>query len=209
MAQVTRLGLYGGPRPPYAAFAAAVTAAITGDTTILEAEVVAGGKQIIITLTSDTWAATLGADNAVTTAFIAGFDSDGVEAGGWNTTVRDASLTFAAVSRDSDTVVTVTIPVTAAFAIDSDETITVTLDASTLVTSVIDIGATPTIGITAQSEGPSVPPTPAPDGKVGAAKAGMNMYDKAARRRQQALQDEDDFLQIVKIALPEIMKYLK
>ena len=51
--------------------------------------------------------------------------------------------------------------------------------------------------------------TPAPDGKIGAAKAGMNIYDKSARRRQQALQEEDDFLQIIKIALPEIMKYLK
>jgi len=64
-------------------------------------------------------------------------------------------------------------------------------------------------GITVVSATPGVPPTPAPDGKIGSAKAGANYYDKAARRRQQALQDENDFLEIVKIALPEIVKYLK
>lgn len=183
-----------------------VTAAVTGDTTILESEVVTGSKQIIVTLTNDTWAATLGADNAVTDAFIAGFDSDGAEAGGWNATVRDAALAFGDITRDSDTQVTVVLPAVGAYSIDSDETVTITLDASTLVTSGSDVTATPTFSITAEADGPT---TPAPDGKIGAAKAGMNLYDKSARRRQQALQDEDDFLQIIKIALPEIMKYLK
>jgi len=206
MAQVTRLGLYGGPRSPYATFVAAATSAAVTAGAITEAQVVAGGQTIVITLTNDTWHATLGADNAVTTAFIAGFGSDGAEAAGWNATVRDASLTFAAVTRTSDTEATVVLPATGAYSISSDETVTITLDASTLVTSGTDVTATPAVSITAGAEGPM---TPAPDGKIGSAKAGANYYDKAARRRQQAIQDETEFLEIIKISLPEIMKYLK
>ncbi len=39
-----------------------------------EAEVVPGAETLIITLTNDTWDVTVGADNAITTALIAGIE---------------------------------------------------------------------------------------------------------------------------------------
>ena len=149
MAAVTRLGLYGGPRPPYAEFQAQVTAAITG--TVIgagEADIVAGGRTIIITLTADTWGATVGDDNAITTALINGIDSAGSEANGWDAVVK-AGLTHADVTRDSPTVVTVLLPAFASYDITADETITVTVPNTALVTSSEDVTGTPTFDITA------------------------------------------------------------
>lgn len=128
MAAVTRLGLYGGPRAPYAGFApAAATVALTGTvTTATEADIVAGGKTLILTVTNDTWVATVGADNSITTALINGLDSDGAEAGGWDAVVK-AGLTHTAVTRTSDTVVTITLPAFASYDITANETITATV----------------------------------------------------------------------------------
>ena len=118
---------------------------------VSEAQIVAGldGSgdpiTIIVTMTGTTWDATLGADNAVSTAFIQGFDSAQSEAGGWNATIRDV-LTYAAITRDSDTQATLTIPATAGYAITANETITVTIPASaTAAGQVIVAGETMTI----------------------------------------------------------------
>jgi hypothetical protein len=60
---------------------AAPSAALTGTLAdgATEAQIVSGGETLIITLTNDTWDATIGDNNAKTTALINGIDSDGAE----------------------------------------------------------------------------------------------------------------------------------
>ena len=110
-----------------------------------EAEIVAGSDTLVITLSTDTWDPTVGADNAITTALINGIDSAQAEATGWDAVVK-AGLTFNEVTRTSDTVVTITLPAFATYDITADETITVTVPA-TAVTSGSAIVATPTFDV--------------------------------------------------------------
>ena len=142
---------------------AAVTAAITG--TIFgatEADVVAGGKTIVITLTNDTWLAG-GAFDAQRQAIINGLNSAQAEATGWNAVVRDAE-SVSAVVRSSDTVVTITLSAAPTYDITAQETITVTVPASALVTSASAVVGTPTFGVTTVA--PAVVPSAQPGGGV-------------------------------------------
>lgn len=125
------------------------TAALTGTATagIEETDVVAGGKTIIITLTNDTWVATVGQDNAITTALIAGITSAQSEAAGWNAVVR-ANMVYTDVVRTSDTVVTITLSAEATYDITATETITATIPATAL-TNAIPTVATPTFTVAA------------------------------------------------------------
>lgn len=148
MAQVTRLGLYGGARAPYAGFVAATaTAAITGTATasITEADIVTGGKTLIITLTNDTWVASGATFNAIRQDIIDGLDAAASPALGWNDEVRDKEV-VAAVVRDSDTQVTITLTASALYDITATETITITVPA-TAVTAAAPITATPTFSV--------------------------------------------------------------
>ena len=131
----------------YAGNALSASADVTLVASLTETQVVAGGQTIVFTLSNDTWEATLGADNAVSTAFINSLDSGGAEAFGWDAVVK-AGLTFADVTRDSDTQVTVLLPAFPTYSITADETITADLDASVFTTSVIDVTATPTFTVT-------------------------------------------------------------
>jgi hypothetical protein len=154
----TRLGLYGGPGRQYAGFdAATASAAITGTVGdgALESEIVSTGGTIIITLTNDTWVASGAAFDAQRQNIIDGLDAAASPATGWNTLIRDV-IDVSTVARTSDTVVTITIPATGAYAIDADETITVTVPATALVTSGTNVTATPTITITAATELPRI-----------------------------------------------------
>lgn len=117
-------------RAPYAdsagvglAFALTGTAIAGG---VLESEIVTGGETLIITLTGDTWKSTVGADNAITTALIAGITGDDAGANGWD---DEVTITHANVARTSDTVVTITLPAAAAYAIAANETVTVAVPA--------------------------------------------------------------------------------
>ncbi len=93
---------------------------------VLESEMVTGGETLIVTVTGDTWHPDLGADNAITTAFLAGITGDGDYA-------TIAALTdFEDVARTSDTVVTLTWPAGVGYAIAADETITVDIPGSAL-----------------------------------------------------------------------------
>ena len=87
-----------------AATVPAAVAAITGTATasITEADIVAGGKTIIITLTNDTWVAAGATFNAIRQDIIDGLDSAQSELLGWNNEVRDKEV-VGAVVRDSDT----------------------------------------------------------------------------------------------------------
>jgi len=114
--------------------------------TSTEAEIVSGGKTIIITLTNDTWGPTVGDDNAITTAIINGIDSNCSEIYGWDAVVK-AGLDYTDVSRDSSTQVTVTLNAEATYDISANETITVTIPASALVTSSQELVAAPVGGV--------------------------------------------------------------
>lgn len=128
-------------------------AIITGTASggLTEAEVVAGGKTIIITLTNDTWITAGALFNAQRQAIINGLDSAQAETFGWDAVVK-ALQGVAGVVRTSATVVTITLDAQATYNIAANETITVTVPASALSTSLVAVVATPTFNVTAADE---------------------------------------------------------
>ena len=130
-----------------------ITAAITGTATatIDEADIVAGGKTIIITLTGDTWlAAGTGpiGTTAQTNAILAGIDSAQSETLGWDNEVK-ANFVSTDLVRTSATVATITMGAESAYDITAPETITVTIPSAALTASAVDVMATPSISIVA------------------------------------------------------------
>lgn len=121
-------------------------AALTGTAlaSITEADIVTGGKTIIITLSNDTWIADI---TAVRQDIINGLDSAQAEGTGWNAVVQ-ATQAVGGVVRTSDTVVTITLDAFATYNITATETITVTVPSSA-VTLAGAIVATPTFTVTA------------------------------------------------------------
>lgn len=123
---------------------AVVTGTITASVT--EADIVAGGKTIIITLTGDTWiAAGAGSFDLQRDEILQGLDSAQSEALGWNLQVRDLEP-ITSVVRTSDTVVTITLGGSALYNITAQETITVTVPGTAL-TGGASIVATPTFTV--------------------------------------------------------------
>jgi len=127
------------------------SAALTGTVTasITEADIVTGGKTIILTLTGDTFiAAGTGSigTTANTQALIDGITSAGAEATGWNAVVR-AGIETTDVVRTSNTVATITLDAEATYNITANETITVTVPAAVL-TGASPLVASPTFTIT-------------------------------------------------------------
>lgn len=99
---------------------------------VTEAQMAAGGETLILTLTGppSIWDATVGADNAVTTALLAGITGDDDYA-------TIAALTdFEDVARTSDSVVTITYPVGTGYSIAADEDVSVAVPASAVSTGV-------------------------------------------------------------------------
>lgn len=127
-----------------------ISAALTGTATasITEADVVAGGKTIIITLTGDTWVASGAAFDAQRQNIINGIDSAQAEGTGWDAVVK-AGLAVTTVVRTSNTIVTVTLSAFGSYDITAQETITVTIPTTALVTSVAPVIATPTFTVAA------------------------------------------------------------
>ncbi len=142
------------------AFGPTATAALTGSVlpTLLESEVVSGGKTIILTLTDDAWVAAGGTFDAVRQDIIDGLLSDGVEAAGWNVEVV-AAIPVGNVVRTSDTVVTITLPAVGAYVITANETIEATIDAGALVDTVQPLVAPETFTVTDEP----APPMPTMD----------------------------------------------
>lgn len=126
---------------------AALTGTITAATT--EADIVAGGKTIVLTLTGDTWVAAgtgpIGS-TADTQAIIDGITSAQAEAAGWNAVVK-VGIDIADVVRTSATVCTITLDPEATYDITAQEVITTTIPAAALVTSASAIVATPTFTV--------------------------------------------------------------
>jgi hypothetical protein len=97
-----------------------------------EAQVRAGGKTIILTLTYDTWVAAGAVFDAQRQAIINGLNSAGSAALGWNNVVR-ATQSVAGVVRTSATVVTITLDAFPTYDISASETITITVPQAALV----------------------------------------------------------------------------
>ena len=135
-----RIGSFSGP-------SAALTGTLSDGAT--EPQIVAGAETLVVTLTGDTWDATIGANNSKTTDLINGIDSGGSEGTGWDAVVK-ANLDYNDVARTSDTVVTITLGAEATYDIAANETITVTVPA-TAVAGTDAIVATPTFDIVASS----------------------------------------------------------
>jgi len=96
-----------------------------------ESKIVSGGKTVVVTVSGTTFVATFGDNNAVTTAFIQGFDSAQAEAGGWDAKMITAgALTHAAVTRTDANTATVILPAVGTYQITSAETITLTIPAT-------------------------------------------------------------------------------
>ncbi len=133
------------------------SATVTGTAlaNIDEADVVAGGKTIIITLVGvETWKAAGTApvgDEVDSQAIIDGLDSNKGDTFGWNNEVRDKEVT-SAITRDSATQITILLTAQAAYDLTSgpDETITVTVPAAAVNGSAA-ITATPTFTVAIDS----------------------------------------------------------
>ena len=124
------------------------SAAVTGTATasIIESDVVTGGKTIILTLSGDTWVTAGASFDAQRQNIINGLDSAQSELTGWNNEVRDKEVVTAVV-RTSDTVVTITLSASAAYDITAQETITVTIPNTALAAWPSDITAQPTFTV--------------------------------------------------------------
>ncbi len=111
-----------------------------------ETLVVAGAQQTVITLTGDTWNAAGSAFDDEILALLAEITSAQSETLGWNNEVRDEEV-VGAVTRTSDTVVTIIWSAAPLYDITISESITVTIPASILVSSALAIIATPKLTI--------------------------------------------------------------
>lgn len=127
---------------------ATLTGTIAASTT--EADIVAGGKTIILTLTGDTWiAAGAGSFDLQRQNIINGLTSAQSETLGWNLVVK-ALQSITGVVRTSDTVVTITLDAQATYNITATETITATIP-STALTGAVAVVATPTFTVSTVS----------------------------------------------------------
>lgn len=108
-----------------------------------ESHIVAGGRTIILTLSSDTWVAAGATFDAQRQAILNGLTSAQTETLGFNNEVRDKEV-VTAVARTSDTVVTITLTAAALYNITANETLSDTIPAAALVTSASPVVASPT-----------------------------------------------------------------
>lgn len=135
-----------------------------------EAEIVAGGETIVLTLTGFAdWVADGATFDAQRQNIIDGMNSAQSELTGWNNEVRDKQL-VAGVVRTSDKVVTITLDAQAAYDISpgANETITVTIPESALANQPIadDIVVTPNFVVQAFTPAPG-PTDPDPQDSIG------------------------------------------
>ncbi|MBI4090483.1 MAG: hypothetical protein HY422_00495, partial [Candidatus Komeilibacteria bacterium] len=129
------------------------TAALTGTVTasITEADIVTGGKTIVLTLSGDNWVAAGATFDAQRQNIINGIDSAQAEGTGWDAVVK-ATQGVSGVVRTSATVVTITLDAFASYNITATETVTATIPATALVGGNA-IVATPTFDITSVATG--------------------------------------------------------
>ena len=111
---------------PYTTPSVAITG--TCSPACLESEVVTGGQTILLTISQGKWAASGTTFNAARQAILNGLVAAEAEAAGWNIEVSaTGKQAVTTVVRTSDTVVTITLTASAAYATTADETVTVTV----------------------------------------------------------------------------------
>ena len=120
-----------------------------------EADTVAGGKTIILTVTNDEWVAAGATFDAQRQPIINGLTSAQSETLGWNNTVK-LLQGVAGVVRTSNNVVTITLDAQATYNITADETITDTVPGTALVLGNAVV-ASPTFGVVAAGAVDRVP----------------------------------------------------
>ena len=113
------------------------------------AELVAGGETIIETLTNTVWVASGATFDAQRQNIIDNLDSNLSDQNGWD--ARRADFAVTDVARTSDTIVTITLAASSAYAIPLTETISATAPASALVYGAALAGA-PTFNVTPSFE---------------------------------------------------------
>ena len=140
--------------------AAAETLTVTGTifSTTRPADIVAGGRTLLLTLANMTWAAAGGAFDAQRQNIINNLDGDLTDESSWDN--ERGSLAVTDVVRTSSTVVTITLSAIPAYAIPSTETITATAPADAIAYGA-DITGSPTVAI--------VPTFPSSGSRVSAA----------------------------------------
>lgn len=111
-----------------------------------EDDIRAGGRTITLTLTNNTWQAAGAAFDAVRQDIIDGLVSAQSEPTGWNAVVA-GFLPVTAVTRTSDTLVTILLPAFPSYDITAAETITATVPAAAFETPVAPVVAVPTFQI--------------------------------------------------------------
>jgi hypothetical protein len=149
-----------------------------------EAGVIAGGQTIILSLTDDTWDASVGDDHADTQGVIDGLASSGAEAGGWAAIVVPL-LDYTHVVRTSATVVTITLPAAAAYAVTASEVITATIPAIALTSATEVVSTTPLTIV----DDPAYPVVAATGGQGGPGEYGKSRQSGPTRRRIVDLDD--------------------
>jgi hypothetical protein len=114
-----------------------------------EASVVSGGLTVIMTLTDDTWITVANGFNNYRQEVIDNLKSTTDEDNGWNDwVIREIAVTD--VVRTSDTVVTITLPAVANYAVTENETIQATIPHEILVTKEnVDVTSSNSLGIIA------------------------------------------------------------
>ena len=106
-----------------------------------ESFIIAGLQTIIIDVARDNWATSLGANNAVTTAFINAIDGDQ----SWSAV--DGPLSYTNISRTSETRVTITLPAAATYVITENEIVTFSFPGSSYRNSSVKAVSDPTVTI--------------------------------------------------------------
>lgn len=115
-----------------------ITAELSGTITYADrADIVAGGRTIIITLQGDTWLAAGTAFDNQRQNIIDGLDCSTDQTLGWNNIMRDSAIQVGNVVRTSDTVVTITLPVETGYVIaqGTEEVVTCTVPSTAMVLS--------------------------------------------------------------------------
>lgn len=131
-----------------------VTVTGTAVPTQTEADIVTGGKTIILTLTGDTFVTGASSEDGIA----AGSDSDIAASGtNWDSLIKTALDNTDVVLSVGDTVATITLPAFATYDIPGTETITWTIPSASLTTGTSPVVATPTHTVTAVVSGVSIP----------------------------------------------------
>ena len=113
------------------------------------ADIVAGGKTIVITLTNGTWASDVAANTTKRRALIDGFIANNNRNDKeWAKVKAALKADPASVTRDSDSVVTIMLPPVPGYDITASQTVSLTIPKAALTGSSADVIATPSFSIT-------------------------------------------------------------